>query len=178
VFRLDRTSGEVERLSMGPDGLEGDGDSSRACFSADGRFLAFQSAAANLVSGDTNAAMDVFRLGPLWSADSDGDGIPDDGDLSGSAGDAPCSNGQTIACDDNCRATTNGFQLDADDDGYGNACDCDLDNDGAVSQADFMQFRYSWGTTDALADFNGDGTVNQEDFMILRGRWGTTAPFE
>jgi len=178
VLRLDRSTGEVERLSMGPGGVEGDGDSSRACFSADGRFLGFQSAAANLFAGDSNGAVDVFRLGPLWSADSDGDGIPDDGDLSGSAGDALCANGQTVACDDNCRATANASQTDSDADGYGNACDCDLTNDGAVNQSDFMQFRGSWGTSNALADFNGDGSVNQMDFMILRGRWGTTAPFE
>jgi subtilisin family serine protease len=79
---------------------------------------------------------------------------------------------------DNCAATANSDQTDTDNDGYGNACDCDLDNDGAVNQADFMQFRGYWGTTEAVADFNGDGAVNQADFMILRGRWGSAAPFE
>ncbi len=80
--------------------------------------------------------------------------------------------------DDNCRLTGNSGQLDTDTDGYGNACDCDLDNDAIVGQGDFMQFRSHWGTAAPLADFNRDGMVNQADFMILRGRWGTAAPFE
>jgi Tol biopolymer transport system component len=178
VFRFDRIDGTVERLSMGSGGIQGDGGSARARFSTDGRYLGFQSEAANLVAGDTNAVTDSFRLGPLWSADSDDDGIPDDGDLSGTAGDAPCVDGETRVCDDNCRATANALQTDTDSDGYGNACDGDLNNDGEVNQADFIQFRGYWGTSEALADFNGDGGVNQADFMILRGRWGTTAPFE
>jgi hypothetical protein len=79
---------------------------------------------------------------------------------------------------DNCAGTANPDQRDTDSDGYGNACDCDLSNDGAVNQTDFMQFRSYWGTDEVLADFNEDGAVNQADFMILRSRWGTTEPFE
>jgi subtilisin family serine protease len=104
-------------------------------------------------STDQTAFLEIGAL-----TDADGDSIPDR--------------------DDNCRLTANGTQIDSDADGYGNACDCDLTNDGSVNQADFMQFRGYWGTTEALADFSGDGTVNQTDFMILRGRWGTAAPFE
>jgi subtilisin family serine protease/N-acetylneuraminic acid mutarotase len=80
--------------------------------------------------------------------------------------------------DDNCRQTANAGQLDTDADGYGNACDCDLNNDGTVNQPDFVQFRGYWGSTETLADFNGDGAVNQADFMIFRSRWGTAEPFE
>jgi len=47
------------RVSVGPHG-QADGDSYRASISADGRFVAFSSNAANLVGGDTNALSDVF----------------------------------------------------------------------------------------------------------------------
>ncbi len=79
---------------------------------------------------------------------------------------------------DNCAATPNFEQADTDNDGYGNVCDCDLNNDGSVNQSDFIKFRSYWGTDDEIADFNGDGAVSQSDFIILRSRWGTTAPFE
>jgi len=49
-----------------------------------------------------------------------------------------------------------------------NAYDCDLNNDGTIDQSDFMIFRESWGTPDALADFNEDGIVNTSDFIIFR----------
>ena len=55
--------------------------------------------------------------------DSDGDGICDDGDGSGVAGDHPCTGGDNIACDDNCPAVANHDQAEADGDGIGNACD-------------------------------------------------------
>ena len=41
-------------------GDEGDGDSIEAAVSDDGRYVAFSSAAANLVAGDTNGLQDVF----------------------------------------------------------------------------------------------------------------------
>jgi Tol biopolymer transport system component len=48
------------RVSVGPGGAQGDGDSRYPSISADGRWLVFDSAATNLVSGDTNARIDVF----------------------------------------------------------------------------------------------------------------------
>jgi len=92
------------------------------------------------------------------AVDSDGDGMPD--------------------FRDNCAATANAAQTDTDMDGYGNACDCDLNNDGHVGMADLMQFRACWGTGEALADFDNDGHVGMADFMTLRGRWGTSDPFK
>ena len=37
---------------------------------------------------------------------------------------------------DNCLEISNRTQVDADDDGYGNACDADITNDGIVNFAD------------------------------------------
>jgi hypothetical protein len=47
-------------------------------------------------------------LPPGASLDCDADGVPDDGDGSGTPGDNPCPAGQTENCDDNCRLTPNG----------------------------------------------------------------------
>lgn len=48
------------RLSLSSSGSQGRDNSSQATVSADGRYLAFVSDAANLVGGDTNANTDVF----------------------------------------------------------------------------------------------------------------------
>jgi Tol biopolymer transport system component len=51
---------EIERISVGPSGEEGDGASMMLGISKNGRYLAFQSWASNLVPGDTNDTQDVF----------------------------------------------------------------------------------------------------------------------
>ncbi|GAG29851.1 unnamed protein product, partial [marine sediment metagenome] len=53
-------SGSTERVSVGTTGIEGDGDSHEPVMSADGRYVAFQSYASNLVDGDTGGYRDVF----------------------------------------------------------------------------------------------------------------------
>ncbi len=62
IFVHDRVTGTTERVSVSSAGGEGTplGHSYRATIAADGRHVAFESAAANLVSGDTNSAWDVF----------------------------------------------------------------------------------------------------------------------
>ena len=62
VFVLDRQSGTTTRASLGSGGVEAErgGSSLDPSISADGRFVAFESAARNLSSGDTNGVQDVF----------------------------------------------------------------------------------------------------------------------
>jgi hypothetical protein len=62
VFVHDRQTGATTRVSVDSAGVQGDGDSGWAdlSLSADGRFVAFESLAANLVPGDTNGVKDVF----------------------------------------------------------------------------------------------------------------------
>src|SRR5438105_2267721 len=61
VFVRDRKTGKTARVSVDSHGAQGNGDSEGPSISADGRFVAFYSDAANLVAGDTNAAGDGFR---------------------------------------------------------------------------------------------------------------------
>jgi Tol biopolymer transport system component len=60
VFVHDRVTGTTTRVSIGPTGAEADGGSDFAALSADGRFIAFESGATNLVANDTNGTLDVF----------------------------------------------------------------------------------------------------------------------
>ena len=60
VFVHDRLTGETTRVSVASDGTQGNSSSSYPSISADGRFVAFESWADNLVNGDTNGTGDVF----------------------------------------------------------------------------------------------------------------------
>lgn len=62
IFVYERDTGTVSRASMGPGSSEADGASWRPSISADGRFIAFCSAASNIVANDTNGAPDAFRV--------------------------------------------------------------------------------------------------------------------
>lgn len=86
--------------------------------------------------------------GGVGPVDSDGDGLPDSAD--------------------NCIQTANPSQTDADGDGYGNACDADLNNDDIVNAVDLGLLRVVFFTNDAVADFNEDGVVNVTDLGIMR----------
>jgi Tol biopolymer transport system component len=60
VFVRDRQRGTTERVSVDTYGIEADSDSDVPSISADGRFVAFDSFATNLVVGDTNGVPDIF----------------------------------------------------------------------------------------------------------------------
>ena len=60
VFLRDRRTRRTERVSVGPGGVQADGFSSCPSISVDGRYVAFDSAAGNLVRGDTNRELDIF----------------------------------------------------------------------------------------------------------------------
>jgi hypothetical protein len=60
VFVRDLVTGTTTRVAVDSSELESNGASVDAVISADGRYVAFQSLASNLVAGDTNGFMDVF----------------------------------------------------------------------------------------------------------------------
>ncbi len=59
IFLHDRASGVTKRVSVGTHG-QANGASGSATISASGRYVAFESAASNLVARDTNRKVDVF----------------------------------------------------------------------------------------------------------------------
>lgn len=67
-------AGLTVRVSVADDGAEGDDNSLAPTLSTDGRFVAFESSADNLVPGDTNNTTDIF----VRDRDADGDDIFDE----------------------------------------------------------------------------------------------------
>ena len=72
---------------------------------------------------------------------------------------------------DNCSGVANGpsdpsNQVDSDQDGFGNACDTDYNDDGATTTLDFPIFvaAFTGATPDAQTDHNGDGATTTLDF--------------
>lgn len=65
----DSVAGCTIRVSENAAGQAGDGASATPSLSADGRFVAFQSDATNLVAGDSNGATDIF----VYDRDADED---------------------------------------------------------------------------------------------------------
>ncbi|MEQ1801024.1 MAG: dockerin type I domain-containing protein [Gammaproteobacteria bacterium] len=122
---------------------------------------------------DSYAASDSATVNVSIGPDSDGDGL-------GNA-------------DDNCTLVANTatgnvpgtsppipkYQLDSDNDGFGNACDADLNNTGQVTAADYAMLRsvvlYLATETPlaAKADLNGSGQVTAADSAIMRARMNT-----
>jgi Tol biopolymer transport system component len=76
VFRKDMHTGAVLRVSISADAVEGNGDSSNASISADGRFVMFESTA-DLTPGDGDGRADIFikdvNTGALTRLSSGGD---------------------------------------------------------------------------------------------------------
>jgi PKD repeat protein len=60
VFIHDRDTGQTTRVSVNSLGTEGNGLSWFSSISADGRYVAFESEASNLVSNDNNNSFDIF----------------------------------------------------------------------------------------------------------------------
>ncbi|MFK8028646.1 MAG: thrombospondin type 3 repeat-containing protein [Gammaproteobacteria bacterium] len=96
-----------------------------------------------------------FACGLVAGEDSDADGILD--------------------AADNCTFESNPSQTDSDGDGFGNACDTDLNNDGVTNFIDLSTFVPLFLTTNPDADFNSDGVVNFLDLNTIR-RFFLTVP--
>jgi len=96
VFVHDRMTGQLDLVSVGLGESEGNGPSIRPAITADGRFVAFVSAASNLIEGDVNncgysptvsgSCSDIFvrdrEKGETVRVSVDSAGAPADGDSS------------------------------------------------------------------------------------------------
>ncbi len=60
IFVRDRKANTTKRISVSSSGAQADGHSEYASVSGDGRFVAFQSSATNLVASDSNGFDDIF----------------------------------------------------------------------------------------------------------------------
>ena len=83
VFVRDTRTGRTRLVSVGVGGAQGNGESREGSISADGRYVAFNSFATNLVPGDTNNSPDVFvrdlRTGRTTLASAGPNGLADNG---------------------------------------------------------------------------------------------------
>ena len=90
IFVRDRIAGTTERVC---DAVQGNGSSFSPSISADGSFVAFASAATNLVPGDTNGHIDVFvcdrRTGSIERVSVSTAGMEGNGDSIAPAIDGP-----------------------------------------------------------------------------------------
>ena len=108
--------------------------------------------------------------------DNDGDTLIDldDPDCSDSVDplEAPDVDEDLVEDDlDNCVEASNPSQLDTDGDDFGNACDCDFDQNFTCSIADFSIFREDYiATVDrgVGTDMDGNGAVSIADFSLFR----------
>src|SRR3990167_9351407 len=61
IFIRDMQNLTTSRVSVSSSGEQANGKSTKSTMSSDGRYVAFESDASNLVPGDTNAKRDLFR---------------------------------------------------------------------------------------------------------------------
>ena len=84
IFVYDRESGKTQRVNVGSSGIQAKGQSYNPALSADGRFVAFESYAGNLVPKDTNGRGDVFmrdrKMGTTQRVSQGPGGIQTNGD--------------------------------------------------------------------------------------------------
>lgn len=108
--------------------------------------------------------------------------------LSTTAGSNPdADNDGVVDLVDNCSAKSNpvnaqGYQDDCDFDGFGDQCDGDLNNSGAVNVADFLLFGASFNKSvgnpsfNECADMNASGVVNVPDYLLYGAQQIAGAP--
>src|SRR5262249_46407147 len=82
VFLANLTTGSITRISVAPNGDQADNASFFPSISADGRYVAFQSYATNLVAVDTNGTSQIYvkdlTTDDVTLVSADKDGVPGD----------------------------------------------------------------------------------------------------
>jgi len=89
--------------------------------------------------------------------------------ISGQAMGADTDEDGLVDNSDNCTLVSNSDQRDNDNDGYGNLCDGDFNNDAETNFGDWFILRQLLGQPgDRRTDLNGDGITNFADVIIFR----------
>ena len=102
----------------------------------------------NLVPMFTLLMLLLPTLAAAVILDADSDGVPD--------------------VSDNCTLVANSDQLDTDQDGFGNRCDADYNQDKLTNFGDLARLKASFFKSDANLDLTGDGSVNFADLAVLK----------
>ncbi len=181
IFRKDTLTGEIIRVSTSSSGTESTGSSSVSKISNDGRYISFQSTSADLVTGDTNGATDIFRKDLKTgetirvSTSSDGSEGTNSSFTSAISGDGryitfETTSSNLVSGDSNGQRdvfrkdllTGETLMVNAASDGtYGN----DLSLGGNISaDGRFVAFR-TYSTNLSGNDTNGDLDIYKKDFL-------------
>ena len=102
----------------------------------------------NSISGQLYWGAAPLAIEVVSATDTDGDGVAD--------------------ASDNCTLVTNPDQRDTDNDGFGNICDGDFNNDGITNFLDLGQMKSVFFSASPDEDLNGDGAVNFVDLSVLK----------
>jgi hypothetical protein len=154
---FDVETGEAMCDKVGPDGIHGKGEVNVTTWDPQnpGETTSVKvDCDQEVVVGDyIGAQMEAVNI-----ADIDADGVNDD-----------------QGAGDNCALRPNTNQRDSDNDGWGNVCDPDLDNNGIVNNTDLAEVKKKLNKTGAAAahaDLDGDGKVNFKDLAIVNAYMG------
>lgn len=129
IFVFNNQTHQTVRVSVASDGTQANDDSRDPSLSADGRFVAFRSAATNLVSGDANGRDDVF-VHDITTGQTVAVSLKQDGTLGGGSSPSISAGGRYVAF----YATD---FLPEDFNGYGDVYvfDRDFDEDGVFDES-------------------------------------------
>jgi cysteine-rich repeat protein len=95
---------------------------------------------------------------PTEAPDADSDGVPD--------------------AEDNCLVDANPGQVDTSQDGFGNACDADWNEDGVVGGPEILMLGASFGRTDSDPGFDpdmdsgSDGVIGGPELLLIGRQFG------
>ncbi|NQT21142.1 MAG: hypothetical protein HQ592_15650 [Planctomycetes bacterium] len=176
VFVHDRQTGQTTRVSIASDGTEADDDSFQPSLSVDGRYVAFDSEAANLVPGDTNEMDDVF-VHDRQTGRTSRVSMATDGTQGDHLSTAPSisANGRFVTFQSLAGSLVPDDTNEAWDVFIHERLPGDLNGDCHVNIVDLIRVRDRLHQDVASgdnwqADVNGDGRINILDMLTVRNR--------